>query len=467
MPFWRVDRAGPQWLMDKFQRVIGYKDTKGRVYQLGQQPVNDAEVVADPDAQLLGSGVGAGGVVEDISSSPYTFAEVDKGKTKRWTGAGALTITAPQGLSMSTVNGNWWAKVYKEVGSGNITLQGDGTSAVVSVGGSLVMSADKGEVLIEQIVTNAFKASGDLGTLAPSDVVGFDEQVRDVVAAALVQGTNVTITVNDGADTITIASSGGGTSESANHADGNSWAIIPQYNGSGTWTATWTLSPTVEGTSTGQSGVLAGVANVSRARLAGTSGSQNSAGVRTATAIGGFPGSGAGEPPLCLSMSWIVADTIAWSGTVGGKFFAGWRASGGAIGNNVISGLRDCFGFGFDEAERYYKLISADASTQFTAALASNFEGNPNTANNLYFASMKFSPGSGDNRKIDWVFWERASNTMVTGTVTPTSSSSHMPTAGTAANAHIHRNTGTDAANIAKAATVDVLGMWGGRFTKL
>lgn len=37
-----------------------------------------------------------------------------------------------------------------------------------------------------------------------------DEQVRDVIAAALVAGSNVTITPNDGADTITIAAAGGG-----------------------------------------------------------------------------------------------------------------------------------------------------------------------------------------------------------------------------------------------------------------
>jgi len=37
-----------------------------------------------------------------------------------------------------------------------------------------------------------------------------DEQVRDVVAAALQSGTNITITPNDGADTITIDAAGGG-----------------------------------------------------------------------------------------------------------------------------------------------------------------------------------------------------------------------------------------------------------------
>lgn len=37
-----------------------------------------------------------------------------------------------------------------------------------------------------------------------------DEQVRDVIGTALVAGSNITITPNDGADTITIAASGGG-----------------------------------------------------------------------------------------------------------------------------------------------------------------------------------------------------------------------------------------------------------------
>lgn len=46
-----------------------------------------------------------------------------------------------------------------------------------------------------------------------------DEQVRDVIGAALVAGSNVTITVDDGANTITIAASGGGGSVSP--SDGN------------------------------------------------------------------------------------------------------------------------------------------------------------------------------------------------------------------------------------------------------
>lgn len=51
-----------------------------------------------------------------------------------------------------------------------------------------------------------------------------DEQVRDVVGAALVAGSNVTITVNDPGDTITIAASGGGGS-------GPTWNVVSRTSG--------------------------------------------------------------------------------------------------------------------------------------------------------------------------------------------------------------------------------------------
>lgn len=51
----------------------------------------------------------------------------------------------------------------------------------------------------------------DTITVASSITQYTDEQVRDAIGAALVAGSNITITVNDGADTITIAASGAGS----------------------------------------------------------------------------------------------------------------------------------------------------------------------------------------------------------------------------------------------------------------
>ena len=47
------------------------------------------------------------------------------------------------------------------------------------------------------------------------DNISGDELARDAIGAALVAGSNVTITVSDAGDTITIASSGGGGGSAA------------------------------------------------------------------------------------------------------------------------------------------------------------------------------------------------------------------------------------------------------------
>jgi len=54
------------------------------------------------------------------------------------------------------------------------------------------------------------KLAENLGSLGTVEGAALAEAVRDIIAAALVAGANVTITPNDGADTITIAATGGG-----------------------------------------------------------------------------------------------------------------------------------------------------------------------------------------------------------------------------------------------------------------
>ena len=74
------------------------------------------------------------------------------------------------------------------------------------------------------IAGDGLTGGGDLTedrTLA-IDLPAEAERIRDVMGAALVAGANITITVNDPGDTITIASTGGGS--------GGSW--IPLVDGS-------------------------------------------------------------------------------------------------------------------------------------------------------------------------------------------------------------------------------------------
>ena len=51
------------------------------------------------------------------------------------------------------------------------------------------------------------------------DTTAEAERIRDIIGLALVQGANITITVNDGADTITIASTGGATLGDGDYGD--------------------------------------------------------------------------------------------------------------------------------------------------------------------------------------------------------------------------------------------------------
>jgi hypothetical protein len=107
-----------------------------------------------------------------------------------------------------------------------------------------VVSGAPGDRLVLGPVTvgslSAAVADGDYGDVTVSgggttfiiDATAEAERIRDVMGTALVAGTNVTVTVNDAGDTITIAASGGG---------GSGDTLIEEYVGDGT-TGTHTFS---------------------------------------------------------------------------------------------------------------------------------------------------------------------------------------------------------------------------------
>lgn len=77
----------------------------------------------------------------------------------------------------------------------------------------------------QQLVGNGTLVDGRAtqALTAATDTDSEAERIRDVIGTALIAGSNVTITVNEGADTITIASTGGALGASG--FDGGSAAI--------------------------------------------------------------------------------------------------------------------------------------------------------------------------------------------------------------------------------------------------
>lgn len=135
------------------------------------------------------------------SSGPITATALTMGTGKllgRYSAStGAIQeITIGAGLSLD--------------GAGNLTAAGGYTDeeARDAIGAALVEGAG-----IDITVNDG----GDTITVASTITQYTDEMARDAIGAALVAGSNVTITVNDAGDTITIASTGGGS--------GNAWFL--------------------------------------------------------------------------------------------------------------------------------------------------------------------------------------------------------------------------------------------------
>lgn len=120
-----------------------------------------------------------------------------------------VPIVDPQTGAASREFAIWWEKLFVNVDDVNEDVDGKAdASTEIIAGAGLTGGGDLSE-------DRTLNVGAGTGITVNADDVAIDtateaERIRDVIGSALVAGSNVTITVNDGADTITIAASGGG-----------------------------------------------------------------------------------------------------------------------------------------------------------------------------------------------------------------------------------------------------------------
>ena len=97
---------------------------------------------------------------ETVSTTTYSVAAADfTGKTKVFTHASGCLVTAPQGLDVTTGAVMQWRQ---GVGAGQITFQGDGTSAVASIDNVLVSGGEKSVGYLQWLGSNSYLLVGQL-----------------------------------------------------------------------------------------------------------------------------------------------------------------------------------------------------------------------------------------------------------------------------------------------------------------
>lgn len=142
------------------------------------------------------SASGSSGAVRVATGTTDTLAGTDDGDTVVYTNTSAITVTIPEGLGLTTGIVIQWA-----AGSGTITLDPTGATALNGATDSLVLSQAAGAVSITPTGTDAYLVVGAIGDLAAADITDSTAAGRALLTAAdasaqrtalgLVIGTNV------------------------------------------------------------------------------------------------------------------------------------------------------------------------------------------------------------------------------------------------------------------------------------
>lgn len=133
-----------------------------------------------------------------------------------------MPIVDPNTGAPSREFAQWWQQMFGNTETLDEEVEGkaDATTEIIAgtgLTGGGTLSADR-----------TLNVGAGTGITVNPDDVAIDttaeaERIRDVIGAALVAGANITITVDDGADTITIAASGGGG------GGGTAWTLVDEW----------------------------------------------------------------------------------------------------------------------------------------------------------------------------------------------------------------------------------------------
>jgi hypothetical protein len=171
--------------------------------------------------------------VVSVNTTSYNLASTDTFQYRRFTNAGTKTLNIRTNTDHSMPSdGEWY--IYNAVGAALNITPAVGVTVNAPAGGSLTVPLN-GTIRIKRVAVDVYDVFGDtvsseaggagdipsiIGNASKilavkTDATGIewitqpipytDEQARDTIAAALVAGTNVTITNNDVANTITIS----------------------------------------------------------------------------------------------------------------------------------------------------------------------------------------------------------------------------------------------------------------------
>lgn len=175
--------------------VTGPQGPQGATGPAGPAGSGSTIIVQEGDSTVLSAvdtlDFGAG---FDVTESPAGEANIALDLTEY--SGGALPV-AGGGTGATTASG---ARTALELGTSavkDVAATGDASSTQVVLGNDTRLSDAR---------------TPTTHTHTSAAITGFAEDVRDTIGTALVAGSNVTITVDDNADTITIAAAGGGGS---------------------------------------------------------------------------------------------------------------------------------------------------------------------------------------------------------------------------------------------------------------